>query len=160
MSESSFTHLDKNGNARMVNIGEKSASDRMALAAGEISLSAAAFTALTTGTAAKGNVLAVARIAAINATKRTADIIPLCHMLPLDEVIVDFKTDDDKRLLHCQVTVRLCAKTGPEMEALVGVQVALLTIYDMLKAIDKNMIIGNLRLLEKSGGKSGHYKNE
>ena len=158
MFDKNLTHLDKSGHARMVNVGDKSPSNRAAVAAGEIRMSPAAFSALTTGRAAKGDVLAVSRIAAITAAKRTAEWIPLCHLLLLDEVVVDFETDETESLVRCRVSVRLCAKTGPEMEALVGTQAGLLTIYDMLKAVDKNMVIGNVRLLEKSGGKSGHYK--
>ena len=111
-----------------------------AIAAGEIRMSPAAFSALTTGRAAKGDVLAVSRIAAIAAAKRTAEWIPLCHLLLLDEVVVDFETDEAESLVRCRVSVRLCAKTGPEMEALVGAQAGLLTIYDMLKAVDKSMV--------------------
>lgn len=159
MSGKTLTHLDKSGHARMVNVGDKPLSNRAAVAVGEIRMSPPAFSALTTGRAAKGDVLAVSRIAAITAAKRTAEWIPLCHLLPLDEVIVDFETDEAESVVRCQVSVRLCAKTGPEMEALVGTQAGLLTIYDMLKAVDKSMVIGNVRLLEKSGGKSGCYKN-
>ena len=151
-----LSHLNAAGEANMVDVGGKAVSRRRAKAAGEIHLSPAAFALLSAG-APKGDVFAAARLAAIGAAKRTAEWIPLCHLLPLDKVQVDFAVDADACRIDCTVTAFATAKTGVEMEALVGVQTALLTLYDMLKAADKGMIIGNIRLLEKSGGASGDF---
>lgn len=152
---SDLTHLDADGAARMVDVGSKPATRRQAVAQGRITMSAAAVRAIREGTSAKGDVLAVARIAGIMAAKRTSDLIPLCHPLPLDRVTIDLATDD------CGVTVTAtCACTGPtgvEMEALTAASVALLTIYDMAKAIDKAMVIENVRLTAKSGGRSDDW---
>lgn len=153
-----LSHLNAAGEAHMVDVGEKTATRRTACAGGHIRMSAAAFTALTTGAAPKGDVLATARIAAITAAKRTSEWIPLCHPLPLDSVAVEFQPEEKTRRLYCRVTAATTAKTGVEMEALVGVEAGLLTIYDMLKAVDKKMVIGGIRLLEKRGGKSGDFK--
>ncbi|MGI9337849.1 MAG: cyclic pyranopterin monophosphate synthase MoaC [Gammaproteobacteria bacterium] len=148
-----LSHLDSAGAARMVDVGEKSTTRRTAKAGGELRMSAAAFRLLLDGAAKKGDVIAVARIAAIAAVKRAADIIPLCHPLPLDHAEANFSFGRGN-VLRCEVTVRLSAKTGAEMEALTGVCAGLLTAYDMLKAADKTMTITNIRLLQKTGGKS------
>ena len=152
-----FTHLDENGKANMVDISEKVPTARYAKAAGKIHVNHEVFNAITQGTVKKGDVLATARIAGIMAAKKTPDLIPLCHPLMLSKVNVDFSFDETKHDLICTCEVRLTGKTGAEMEALTGVTVALLTVYDMCKALDKQMEIGEVRLVEKSGGKSGHY---
>lgn len=141
----------------MVDVGDKIVSEREATAAGIIALSAPAFDLLREGNHKKGDVLAVARIAGIMAAKRTDELIPLCHSLPLSKIDVRFELDETRHRVSCQATVRCSARTGVEMEALTAVQIALLTIYDMCKAVDKSMTIDNVRLLEKSGGKSGHW---
>ena len=141
----------------MVDVGEKQPTARTAKAEGTIRMSAEAFAALTTGSAAKGDVLAVARIAAIGAAKRTWELIPLCHNLALESVSASFHPDAGARAVRCEVAVRAFGKTGVEMEALTGAQIGLLTIYDMLKAVDRAMTIGDIRLLEKRGGKSGVF---
>jgi len=151
-----LTHLDAAGNARMVDIGGKVPSQRVAIAAGRIAMSAEALAAIRAGDAPKGDVLAAARIAGIMAAKKTADLIPLCHPLALDAVTVDFTFEDDA--LRVAATASLTGKTGVEMEALTAASVALLTIYDMAKALDKGMVISDLRLIEKCGGKSGDWK--
>ena len=153
---SKLSHLTDAGEATMVDVGEKKITRRVAVAGGEILLSPATFALLADGSP-KGDVFAAARLAAIGAAKRTAELIPLCHVLPLDKVRVAFAADAERRLVECTVTVAATAKTGVEMEALTGAAAALLTLYDMLKAADKNMVIGNIRLLEKSGGASGDY---
>jgi len=152
---SRLTHLGDDGAARMVDVGGKAQSKRKAVASGRITMSAEALTAIREGNASKGDVLGTARIAGIMAAKRTGELIPLCHPLALDAVEVDFAFEDGA----IRVTARasLSGRTGVEMEAMVAVSVALLTIYDMAKAIDKAMVIGQVRLLEKSGGKSGHW---
>lgn len=150
-----LTHLDEAGSARMVDIGAKPDSERKAVAAGFIRMSEAAIAAIKAGDAPKGDVLGTARIAAIMAAKRTSELIPLCHPLGLDAVDVDFGFAENG--VQVTATASLTGKTGVEMEAMTAASVALLTIYDMAKALDKGMIIENLRLLEKSGGKSGHW---
>ena len=150
-----LTHLDAHGNARMVDVGGKAASQRIAIASGRIAMSAAALAAIQTGDAPKGNVLAAARIAGIMAAKKTAELIPLCHPLALDAVTLDFAFEAGA--IQATSTVLLHGKTGVEMEALTAVSIALLTIYDMAKALDKAMVIGELKLLEKRGGKSGDW---
>ena len=151
-----LTHLDESGAARMVDVGGKAQTARSATAIGRIRMSAQALAAIREGSGPKGDVLAAARIAGIMAAKRTGELIPLCHPLALDSVSVDFAFADDRTL---QVTARaaLTGKTGVEMEAMTAASVALLTIYDMAKAIDKGMVIESVRLLEKTGGKSGHW---
>ena len=150
-----LTHLDAHGNARMVDVGGKAASQRIAIASGRIAMSAAALAAIQAGDAPKGNVLAAARIAGIMAAKKTAELIPLCHPLALDAVTLDFAFETGA--VRATATVSLHGKTGVEMEALTAVSIALLTIYDMAKALDKAMVIGELKLLEKRGGKSGDW---
>jgi cyclic pyranopterin phosphate synthase len=155
---SALTHLDESGAARMVDVGGKADSVRQAVATGRITMSAQAAQAIADGAVKKGDVLAVARIAGIMAAKKTSDLIPLCHPLPLSRVEIDLAADES----GVTVTAR-CActgKTGVEMEALTAVSIACLTIYDMAKAIEKSMRIEGIRLLEKTGGKSGPYRAE
>ncbi len=152
-----LTHLDERGRARMVDVGAKAPTLRQAVAAGAVRLNAAAYTALRRGRVAKGDVLAAARLAGIAAAKKTADLIPLCHSLPLDHVGIDIRLHDARRAVEVEATARARWTTGVEMEALVAVAVALLTIYDMAKALDRGMTLGPIRLLRKSGGRSGTY---
>ena len=151
-----LTHLDAHGNARMVDVGGKAATQRLAIASGRIRMSAEALAAIRDGAVPKGDVLAAARIAGIMAAKKTAELIPLCHPLALDTVGLDFTFEDGA--LRVSATAALTGKTGVEMEALTAASVALLTIYDMAKALDKGMVIEDLRLIEKRGGKSGDWK--
>lgn len=153
---SDLTHLDAQGVAHMVDVGGKADTARQATASGRITMTAEAASAIRDGAAKKGDVLAVARIAGIMAAKRTSDLIPLCHPLPLTRVAVDLVPDD--RGVTVTATCATTGKTGVEMEAMTAVSVALLTIYDMAKAIDRGMEIGQVRLIEKSGGKSGHWR--
>ncbi len=157
---SELSHTDAKGQARMVDVGGKPASARHALAEARVSLGETAWTALSENSTAKGDVLAVARIAGIAAAKRTGELIPLCHPLGLDHVAVDFEPEEATKSLRVLAEARCEGKTGVEMEALTAAAVAALTVYDMLKAVDKNMEIGELRLLEKSGGKSGDWRRE
>ena len=152
-----LTHFDAQGQAHMVDVGGKPETRRIARASGSIRMQAATLAAIAGGSAKKGDVLAVARIAAIQAAKRTADLIPLCHPLPLTHVQVEFVIDDAARAVHCTVQAETLGRTGVEMEALTAVQVGLLTIYDMVKAIDRGMVMENIRVLEKHGGKSGSW---
>jgi cyclic pyranopterin monophosphate synthase len=157
---SELSHTDAKGQARMVDVGGKTATARRALAEARVNMGQAAWTALSENTAAKGDVLAVARIAGIAAAKRTGELIPLCHPLGLDQVRVDFEPDEATMSLRVLAEARCEGKTGVEMEALTAAALAALTVYDMLKAVDKSMEIGELRLLEKSGGKSGDWRRE
>ena len=152
-----LTHFDERGAARMVDVGGKAETHRIAVAGGEIRMQPATLAAVLEGTAKKGDVLGVARIAAIQAAKRTSDLVPLCHPVPLSAVNVDFETDTKGSRILVRARVECTARTGVEMEALTAVQVALLTIYDMCKAVDRGMRIEGVRLVEKSGGKSGHF---
>ncbi len=152
---SGLTHLDAAGAAHMVDVSGKATTARVAVATGHIAMSAAALTAIRDGAAAKGDVLAVARIAGIMAAKKTADLIPLCHPLPLNQVALDFAFDDTG--ITATATASTEGKTGVEMEAMTAVSVALLTIYDMAKAVDKAMVIAGVRLVSKTGGKSGDW---
>lgn len=151
-----LTHLDERGQARMVDVGGKAETRRVAIAEGRIAMGPQALSAIRDGNGPKGDVLAAARIAGIMAAKKTADLIPLCHPLALDSVTVDFDFCDDA--VKAVATASLTGRTGVEMEALTAVSVALLTIYDMAKAIDKAMVICGVRLLEKRGGKSGVWR--
>lgn len=151
------THFDAKGRARMVDVGAKAATAREAIARGRVELSARALAAVVGGTAEKGDVLGVARIAAIQAAKRTSEWIPLCHLLPLDALEIDFAPESSPPAIEIEARARTTAKTGVEMEALVAVSAAALTIYDMCKSIDRGMVIGAIRLIRKSGGKSGVY---
>lgn len=150
-----LTHLDDSGAARMVDVGGKPATARRAVASGRITMSPQALAAIREGNAPKGDVLGPARIAGIMAAKRTGDLIPLCHPLALDAVTVDFAYENDA--IRVTATASLHGKTGVEMEAMTATSVALLTIYDMAKAIDKGMVIEGVRLIAKSGGKSGDW---
>ena len=151
-----LTHLDAQGNARMVDVGGKAATARVAIASGTISMSAAALAAIRDGDVPKGDVLAAARIAGIMAAKKTAELIPLCHPLALDAVTVDFAFEDGT--VRATSSASLTGRTGVEMEAMTATCIALLTIYDMAKALDKGMVIGDVRLIEKRGGKSGTWR--
>ena len=152
-----FTHFDERGLARMVAVGDQDVTHRIARAGGRITMQTATLDAVAAGTAKKGDVLGVARIAAIMAAKRTADLIPLCHPLALTNVGVEFALDRDAGAVLVEVTCETRDRTGVEMEALTAVAAGLLTIYDMCKAADRGMRIGDIALLEKSGGKSGRY---
>jgi len=158
VSENPLSHFDHAGNARMVDVGGKAETTRQAVAAGTITLSAEAFRLLREGNVAKGDVLGVARIAGIMAAKKVADLIPLTHPLALSTVTIDLDPDDTAHAVNIRATVGVSGKTGVEMEALTAVSVAALTIYDMCKAVDKGMVISNIRLITKTGGKSGTYR--
>ena len=153
--EAVLTHFDNAGNARMVDVGGKVATARRAVATGRIRMSPAALAAIRDGNAPKGDVLAAARIAGIMAAKKTGDLIPLCHPLALDAVTVEFALEDDG--VRATASASLTGRTGIEMEAMTATSIALLTIYDMAKALDKAMVIEGVRLLAKSGGKSGEW---
>ena len=153
-----LTHLDEHGRAQMVDVGGKAETSRVAIAEGRIRMSGAALAAIRDGAVPKGDVLAAARIAGIMAAKQTAALIPLCHPLALDAVTIDFTLEEGG--LRAAATASLTGRTGVEMEALTAVSVALLTVYDMAKAIDKGMVIDGVRLIEKRGGKSGTWKAE
>lgn len=158
--EPKFNHFDNDGNAIMVDVSEKQPTLRTAVAEGTIRVSQAVLEAISGGTAAKGNVLSVARVAGIMAAKRTSDLIPLCHPLALSHVSVDFELMPQQNAVKARCTSKLTGKTGVEMEALTGVSVALLTIYDMCKAMDKSMELTEIHLVHKEGGKSGVYDRE
>ena len=151
-----LTHLDDSGAARMVDIADKPATAREAVAEGRITMSPEALAAIRDGTTKKGDVLAVARIAGIMGAKKTSDLIPLCHPIALSSVTVDFALDDE--YITATATARTTGPTGVEMEALSAVSVAILTLYDMAKALDRGMVIGNIRLIAKSGGRSGDWR--
>jgi cyclic pyranopterin phosphate synthase len=152
----SLTHIDAEGTARMVDVGAKAETQRLAVAAGRIRMTAEALAAIRAGNAPKGDVLGTARIAGIMAAKRTGELIPMCHPLALDAVNLDFAFEPDA--VRATATVSLTGKTGVEMEAITAVTVALVTVYDMAKALDKAMVIEDVRLIEKRGGKSGHWR--
>ena len=153
-----LTHLDAAGHAAMVDVGDKAVTVRVAVARGEVRMAPATLAVLRAGTAPKGDVLAAARIAGIMAAKRTPELIPLCHALLLTHVGVDFVLDEGESRVQIEATVRCKGQTGVEMEALTAVSVAALTLYDMVKAIDKEMVIGAICLLEKRGGQSGEWR--
>lgn len=152
-----LTHFDVRGQAHMVDIGDKPASRRRAVAEGYIDMAEDTLKKVLEGGHGKGDVLGVARIAAIMASKKTAELIPLCHPIPLTRVTVEFTPQPQHQRIRCQATVETTASTGVEMEALTAVQIALLTIYDMCKSVDRGMTMHTIRLLEKSGGRSGHW---
>ena len=152
-----LTHFDAEGQAHMVDVGAKNETRRVAVATGAISMLPATFAMVREGTAKKGDVLGIARIAAIQGSKRTSELIPLCHPIPLTRVTVDFDLDAQPDTVVVTVTAETVGRTGVEMEALTAASVALLTIYDMLKAVDRGMTMSGIRLLEKLGGKSGHW---
>ena len=153
-----LTHFDTNGQAHMVNVGDKASTHRIAIASGKISMLPETFKMVERGTHKKGDVLSIARIAGIQASKKTADLIPLCHPLALTHVSLEFQANSKDSSITCQVKAETTGPTGVEMEALTAVQIALLTIYDMCKAVDRGMVMGDVKLLEKSGGKSGEWK--
>ena len=157
-----FTHFDSAGQAHMVNVGEKADTHRTAIARGKILMQPETLKKIRQGDAKKGDVIGIARIAAIQAAKKTSDLIPLCHPLMLSRVAVDFEMHDlavgNRSSIECTTTVEVTGKTGVEMEALTAVQVGLLTIYDMCKAVDRGMTMTDIELLEKHGGKSGSYR--
>lgn len=157
MQKKSLSHLDQSGRARMVDVGDKADSQRLAVAEGCIQMQADTLALVTAGRMEKGDVLTVAKVAAIQAAKKTSDLIPMCHPIPI--VGVEVKVEPDAKLpgLWVRASVRSTGKTGVEMEALAAVSVGLLTVYDMAKAAEKGMKIGRIRLLEKRGGKSGHW---
>ncbi|MCB2063969.1 MAG: cyclic pyranopterin monophosphate synthase MoaC [Novosphingobium sp.] len=154
--DDALTHIDAEGNAKMVDVGAKPATARLAVASGRIRMSGEALAAIKAGNAPKGDVLGTARISGIMAAKRTAELIPMCHPLALDAVTVDFSWEADA--LRVTASASLTGKTGVEMEAIVAATMTLVTIYDMAKALDKAMVIEDVRLVEKRGGKSGHWR--
>lgn len=155
---SSLTHFDADGQAHMVDVGAKAETSRRAVAFGRIHMQPETLAMIRTGNSKKGDVLGIARIAAIQASKRTSELIPLCHPIPLTRVAVEFRIDEATSSIECEVTTETVGRTGVEMEALTAASLALLTIYDMTKAVDRGMEITSIRLLEKEGGKSGHWK--
>ena len=157
---SELTHFNRAGEAHMVDVGNKAISARQAVAAGYIQMLPGTLHLIQAGQHQKGDVLGVARVAGIMATKKTAELVPMCHPLSLTHVGVTFQVDTEASTIECRVTAETNGQTGVEMEALTGVQVSLLTIYDMCKAVDRGMTITDVRLLEKSGGKSGHWRRE
>jgi len=152
-----LTHFDKQGQAHMVDVGDKASTRRVAIASGQINMLASTLQLILSGDAKKGDVLGIARIAAIQASKKTADLIPLCHPISLSRVAVDFEIDESNNCITCKTTAETTGQTGVEMEALTAVNVGLLTIYDMCKAVDRGMTISEVKLLEKQGGKSGRW---
>lgn len=155
---SKLTHFDHKGDAHMVDVAAKDITHRRAVAGGQIVMQPQTLQLIAQGGHKKGDVLGVARIAGIMAAKKTAELIPLCHPLSLSHIRIEFALDEANHLVNCQATVETDGKTGVEMEALTAVQVALLTIYDMCKAVDRGMTLTNIGLMEKSGGKSGHWQ--
>ena len=157
-----LTHFDERGQAHMVDVAAKAETHRIARAVGSIFMQAATFAMVKAGTAKKGDVLGIARIAAIQGAKRTWELIPLCHPIPLTRVAVavEFTLDEKSNSVHCEATTETVGRTGVEMEALTAVQIGLLTIYDMCKAVDRGMRMEGVRLVEKQGGKSGHWQQE
>lgn len=153
-----LTHFDAGGKAHMVDVGDKPETDRVATAEGAVRMAPETLAHVTAGTAAKGDVLGVARLAGIMGAKRTADLVPLCHPLPITRVALDLVPDDDLPGVRITATVKTTGKTGVEMEALTAVSVAALTVYDMLKAVDRAMVIEGIRVTLKDGGKSGRYE--
>ncbi|WP_311032554.1 cyclic pyranopterin monophosphate synthase MoaC [Mesorhizobium koreense] len=157
---STLTHLDSSGEANMVDVGAKAETERLAVAEGTVTMRPETLRLILAGDAKKGDVIGTARIAGIMAAKRTHELIPLCHPLLLTKVSVDIRPDNALPGLRVTATARVTGKTGVEMEALTAASVACLTIYDMAKAIDRGMVLGGIRLIEKSGGKSGDYRAE
>lgn len=155
-----LTHFNQSGDAHMVDVGSKAVTQRTAVTSGYICMQPSTLELIVKGGHKKGDVLAIARIAGIMASKKTADLIPLCHPLPITHVEIDLKPDSNNNCVVCQTTVKTNGQTGVEMEALNATQVALLTIYDMCKAVDRGMVIQEVKLLEKKGGKSGHWQRD
>ena len=160
MTKPSLTHIDAKGEAHMVDVSAKDATERVAVAEGFVVMSTDTLKLIVEGNAKKGDVLGTARVAGIMAAKRTSDLIPLCHPLALSKVTLDITPDDQLPGCRVEASVKVTGPTGVEMEALTAVSVACLTIYDMIKAVERGVHIEGIRLLEKSGGKSGHYKHE
>ena len=156
---SGLTHFDAQGQAHMVDVAAKAATHRIAIAAGRIVMMPATLAIILAGHAKKGDVLGIARVAGIMAAKKTSDLIPLCHPLALTRVAIDFTPDENTSSITCRASVETVGPTGVEMEALTAAQIALLTIYDMCKAVDRSMTITDVRVLEKQGGKSGRFVN-
>ncbi len=157
---SRLSHFNPAGEAHMVDVGGKAVTERVAVTEGYIEMQPETLQLIAQGGHKKGDVLSIARIAGIMASKKTADLIPLCHPIPITHVDIGFRIDADNNRVHCQVTVKTNGQTGVEMEALNATQIALLTIYDMCKAVDRGMCIQAVRLLEKAGGKSGHWQRQ
>lgn len=155
-----LTHFDEQGAARMVDVGDKDVTERIAIAEGSVSMRPETAAIIREGRAKKGDVLAVARLAGIMGAKRTSDLIPLCHPLGLTSVNVELELDEHAPCVNIRATCKLKGRTGVEMEALTAVSIAALTVYDMCKAVDRDMKIGDIRLMHKSGGKSGTYQRE
>ena len=155
---SKLTHFNEAGEAHMVDVSHKSTTVRMAIAQGSIEMRPETLALIVAGEHKKGDVLGIARIAGIMAAKKTADLIPLCHPIGIDKISVDFEVKMQENAVNCRVQVNTRAQTGVEMEALTATQIALLTIYDMCKAVDRGMKINNIQLVEKKGGQSGHWK--
>ena len=158
MSQNDLTHFDAAGQAHMVDVGAKPETERVARAAGRIRMQPETLALIRSGDAKKGDVLGIARIAAIQAAKRTGDLIPLCHPIPLTRVAVEFEIDESSSTVSCETVAQTVGRTGVEMEAMTAAMAALLTIYDMCKAVDRGMVVEEVRLLEKSGGKSGCWR--
>lgn len=156
-TDSGLTHFNAQGQAHMVDVSAKAETHRVARASGVIRMQAATFATIAAGSAKKGDVIGIARIAAIQGAKRTSDLVPLCHPLPITRVTVDFELDAAASAVRCTAQVETLGRTGVEMEALTAVQVGLLTVYDMCKAIDRGMVMSDIRVLEKHGGKSGDW---
>ncbi len=155
---SGLTHFDASGQAHMVDVSDKASTDRIAVAEGYVRMSRETLDLITEGRAKKGDVLSVARLAGIMGAKRTADLIPLCHPLPITKVALDLTADPDRPGIRVEATVKTAGQTGVEMEALTAVTTACLTIYDMVKAVEKSMVIEGVRLILKDGGKSGRFE--
>ena len=153
-----LTHFDASGQAHMVNVGDKPNTHRIAIAIGKITMLPETFRMIEAGSHKKGDVLGIARIAGIQASKRTSDLIPLCHPLALTHVSIEFSLNKAESSITCQARAETTGPTGVEMEALTAIQITLLTIYDMVKAVDRGMVMGDIKLLKKSGGKSGEWK--
>ena len=158
MSSGKLTHLDDAGNAHMVDVSEKQVTSRVAIASGRVSMRAETLELIKSGMAKKGDVIATARIAGIMAAKRTHELIPLCHPLAIAKVTVDMAINEPDNAVDVTASVKVEGKTGVEMEALTAVSVACLTVYDMVKAVDRGIVISDVKLIEKQGGKSGHFK--
>jgi len=156
-NKGSFTHFDESGNARMVDVGSKKETERVAYAGGNIRMSKKAYELVRSGTVKKGDVLGISRVAGVMAAKRVDELIPLAHPLMISRANIDFELNDDDYSIDIYATVGITGKTGVEMEALTAVSISALTIYDMCKAVDKSMVISEIRLLKKTGGKSGTY---
>ncbi len=157
---SKLTHFNKSGDAEMVDVGHKPATERIAVAEGSTEMQPETLSLIQAGKHKKGDVFGVARIAGIMAAKKTSDLIPLCHPLGVDKISVDFEVNEQESVVKCRVLAKTTHQTGVEMEAIIAVQIALATIYDMCKSVDRGMKITEVKLLEKSGGQSGHWKAE